>query len=133
MSAFICSEKHVNTIVSYAAENDISVYIKAASGQRYWHSVKKDPILIAKILKQANVDSVNHRYNESDKPSRAKYKPEATAFISPIQIVKLCNCFDYQSCEVDDYDDSDAARIINSIRSNAITNIPGYNDAAWAI
>lgn len=133
MSAFLCSEKHINTLVAYGVQQDISVYIPGSSGQKYWQQIRKDPDLIVGILTTANVESVNYRYDEDTVLAPVKYESVATAFISPIQIVKLCDCFDYQSCEVDDYEDTTAASIIRTIRNNAISRIPGYDEAEWTI
>lgn len=48
-----------------------------------------------------------------------------------VQVLKSCDCLEYQSCENDDYEKSIAAKIINSIRTHAIHALPGYDDAAW--
>lgn len=133
MSAFLCSEKHINTLVSYGVQQDISVYIPGSSGQKCWQAIRKDPDLIAGILTTANVESVNYRYDEDTVLAPVKYESVSTAFLSPIQIVKLCDCFDYQACEVDDYEDSPAASITRTIRNNAISRIPGYDEAEWTI
>lgn len=133
MSAFLCSEKHINTLVAYGVHNDVSAYILGNAGQKYWQAFRKDPDLIAGILTTANVESVNYRYDEDTVLTDVKYTSVATAHLSPIQIVKLCNCYDYQACEVDDYDDSPAASIVRAIREAAIRNVPGYEDAEWCI
>lgn len=133
MSAFICTNKHINTIVSYGVHHDASVYLEGPSGRKYLEFFKKDPVQIFNILTKANVDSVNHRYSECEVPAKDKFKAEAVAFISPVQIIKLCDCFDYQSNEVDNYEDTVAANIIQSIRARAIDNLPGYKDALWSI
>lgn len=133
MSAFICTPKHINTIVSYAAQKDVALYLTNASGQRYRVRAERDPELIAECLIKANYDSVNFRYSESQEVPVGEYFPVATAFVSAIQIVKLCDCLNYQCCEVDDWEETDAAKIIRTIRNDAIGRIPGYDEAEWAI
>lgn len=133
MSAFICTPKHINTIVSYAAQKDVALYLTNDSGQRYRVRAERDPELIAECLTKANYDSVNFRYSESREVPVGEYFPVATAFISPAAIIKLCDCLDYQSCEVDGWEDTDAAKIISTIRNTAVVNVPGYSDAAWTI
>lgn len=133
MSAFLCSEKHINVLVSYGAHHDASVYIPGPSGRWFWQSVKLDPTLIANILTTANVEALHVRYGDDHVGSAVKYKPEATSHMSPVSIIKLCDCFNYQASEVKDYEGTPAAKIIDSIRNTAIDHLPGYNDAAWSI
>jgi hypothetical protein len=88
--------------------------------------------LIANILYRANVDSVNYRYREHEPIFNFKYKT-AGVYAKPIEIIKACDCFDYQACEVPNYDETPAAKLIDSIRREAIRCLPGYDGAAWSI
>lgn len=133
MSAFICTPKHINTIVSYAAHKQVALYLTNESGQRYRVRAERDPELIAECLTKANYDSVNFRYSENTEIPQGEYFPVATAFISPVAIIKLIDCLDYQSCEVSNWEDTDAAKILRTIKGTAIDNLPGYSDAAWSI
>ncbi len=133
MSAFICSSKHINTIVSYGIQKGASAYVAGASGKFYWQSFELDPSLIVNILTNANTRSVNKLLGKKDSISTAKYAAIATAYLSPVQIIKLCDCFDYQASEIDDYDQSAAAEMIRSVRALAIDSLPGYADAHWSI
>jgi len=49
--------------------------------------------------------------------------------LTPIAVLKGCECFDYQACETDDYRSSIACTIINAIRTRAILCLPDYDDA----
>lgn len=60
-------------------------------------------------LRAVNHGSVNHSYDESDRP------PQYTATIAevvvdPVVVVKLVDCYVYQSCEHPVWDSSHAAR-----------------------
>ena len=133
MSAFMCSEKHINTIVSYGIKNDATVYPTGQGGRSYWHPFQTDPNLIASILTTANVESVNLRYGKDDVSTKVRFKPVAISRLSAVQIIKLCDCFDYQASEVNNYDQPPAAKIIEAVRARAIDKLPGYAEAVWAI
>lgn len=51
--------------------------------------------------------------------------------------VKYCQCYDYQACETDNYEDTDAAKIIKHIKYEALRQslemIPEYNKAPWGL
>ena len=48
-------------------------------------------------------------------------------------VLKACQCYDYQACENDDYEQSIAHRIIRAIEAKAIRCLPSYEDAPWEI
>ena len=53
--------------------------------------------------------------------------------LDPVQVLKACDCYDYQSCETDDYPQSEAKRMIETIKTWAITTLPSYDKAEWAL
>lgn len=116
MSAFIVSDNHILSLVSAAQK---------------WMDIP-DPQMIVDILIAENYRSVNHRYrNERGEPHRIVYK--RVPLLSPVVIIKACNCYDYQACETNDYKKSGAAAFIDNIRDLAITKLPGYEEAPWGI
>lgn len=129
MSAFVVSDNHINTLVTFGKLHRCRVYI----GNPTTHLDFFDqPDLIARILYKANVDSVNYRYREHEPAASFKYKT-AGVYAKPIEIIKACDCFDYQACEVPDYDNTAAAKLIDSVRRAAIRALPGYDGASWGI
>ena len=81
MSAFICSDKHFAAIAYYCTAMHESV----------------DPQTLADQLKRVNIQSVNYRYGEKTRATRCKLS--ATPGLSHADIVRLVQCWDYQSCE----------------------------------
>lgn len=85
MSAFILTDLHFSTI---------AIYIK---------HVSKDYIDIQELankLMAINIGSVNFRYNEKTKKSKCKIiNTFQDIKYSKSDIIKLINCWDYQSCE----------------------------------
>jgi hypothetical protein len=54
--------------------------------------------------------------------------------LTPVQILKLCDCYEYQACETGEaYYQSFAHAIIQAIRGKAWRRLPGYDEAEWTI
>lgn len=85
------------------------------------------------MLVNANYISVNHRYSEDDAPDHPYTFKRYEKRLTPVQVVKACDCFDYQSCEVDNYESTEAFKLIRHIRWTAIAKLPGYDAADWEI
>lgn len=128
MSAFIVGHDHIDALLTFAtAEQATSngVEITTANATE-----------IGRILLTENERSVSHRYpGDGDLPGTIgeeaagyTFRP-VTGVLAPLVILKACECFDYQSCETDDYRESEACRIVDVIRSRAISRLPGYSDA----
>lgn len=126
MSAFIVSDKHINTLVSYGILNGVGFRF----GETF-SSIAQDPQAAAATLHAANVVSVNRRYQRCETPD---FTFRSVAVLpDAITILKACDCFDYQSCEVDDYDNTIGAAIIRAIRGSAIRSLAGYDRAPWGL
>jgi len=91
------------------------------------------PDLLATILYRENVRSVRHRYpNDAfEALERLTIGGNGRQIADPVQILKLCQCLEYQSCETPDWEQSTAYKILQSIMSAAIGDLPGYKEAAW--
>lgn len=125
MSAFIVSDEQINTIVSYAAKHGlIGLSTMKAT---------------AAMLYKANVESVNYRYDEHTKTTGFKFVPVDIKDIADVTIAKLCDCLDYQSCELKTWPTSEACKLVEKIRKHAggldigRDQQPGYNEAPWTI
>lgn len=84
MSAFILTDKHFSAIAYYVAA---------------MHE-KVNPQTLADRLKRINVQSVNFRYMEKTRATRCRLVE--TPGLYPADIIKLIQCWDYQSCETPD-------------------------------
>lgn len=139
MSAFMVSDDHINAIVLAAREGDMSYELNGV-----WKKVKGNEQECANLLYEANAESVYSRY-PSERPKRVESDSEwatsdenSIVYVSPrllsgIQIIKLCQCFNYQACEVDDYEKTWASAFINRVIANQVHRIEGYDEAEWAI
>jgi hypothetical protein len=70
MSAFICTDAHLNVLVNYAVAKRASYYWNP---NRVYIS-SENASEIGQILLDENYRSVNYRYRETDKPHAFKFK-----------------------------------------------------------
>jgi len=129
MSAFIVNEYHISQLIKYGSFRDASMCVKG----KFDRSINGNEQALMAMLVNANFESVNHRYKENTPPMPGEYCPDFDRVLSPIQVIKACDCYDYQSCEIESYSTSDAAKTIDSIRGMAISKLQGYEDVEWEI
>lgn len=96
---------------------------------------------VGQMLWDENVRSVQHRYPEcsDDLPGEIgcdfqygeHVRPQSP--ITPVAVLKACDGYEYQACETDDWSESEAHAFLQGLRSRAISMLPGYEDAEWAI
>ena len=140
MSAFVVDEGHVDYLISAA---------RALHGP--YLSLPFDPWthqdILGQVLLAENVRSVLARYGDSvDAEESRAYSAIIEGYVfQPVsmsqtvdvatiaQIIKACDCFEYQSCETSNWDKTDACLIVSRIRSAAIQRLPGMSDAEYAI
>jgi hypothetical protein len=152
MSAYICDKRHI----LYLVESAMSHQLNGCGGPFHWYQESnpsrwgelgntdyKQAADVANMLWRENVKSVSARYpNESSGtlpgPTDGPYVIwegdfETTCFetFDPVQVIKSCDCFDYQSCEHDDWKESEAHAFIEALRSRAWHALKGYDQAEW--
>lgn len=115
MSAFICSDRHIATIVHHYLE----------------HGGEGMPALLANYLKAMNIRSVNWRY-QNHAPveiTRCNLSDVAVDLSFP-DLVALCECLDYQSCEPPDY----TSELLDTITAKFREHVRhGVKSALWSI
>lgn len=145
MSAFIVGHDHIDALISFAMARytygPVSYYVPET--QTRVTITQDNATEVGRILLTENERSIYHRYPDV-KPGQNDSKPgtwgeDAETYnfkqwplnqpLSPVSIIKGCDCFDYQACETDDYEQSLAHTIIEAIRKRAVSRIPGYDDA----
>lgn len=135
MSAFVVSDDHINVLLTWANKNmgNVIVY-NGKEGEEVELSFSQvgDLQKMANILRSENIRSVNTRYNEdttlADLPVGFTFYHYVA---SPVEIIKACQCYDYQACENEKYPSTDAHRIIEWIMDAAVSALPGYDKARW--
>lgn len=129
MSAFVVNTKHIDALLNWAARQDNLYYFWQKTARYFGREVED----IGNILLKANYASVNYNYSENIKAPDYVFHYHKAQF-KPVDIIKACNCLDYQSCEVPNWRDTEACRIIETIKDHAITQLPGYDESpTWDI
>lgn len=138
MSAYVCSKAHIKALAIFAVRRrhgSIEVdpsYVDGANDMAF-----KPAELIATryaaILLAENVRSVRSRYAD-DLGDYEEIQISASevlrpAALSPVAILKLCNSLAYQSCETEDWETTNAYKLLQQIKDSAIRILPGYEEA----
>lgn len=129
MSCYTLDEKEIEIIINWAADTDVSVYHGNAR-----FKIADKPAEYAKILMDANYNSVNHRYKSNDKPPKINFVRRCVIpTYTPAEIAKGVSCYEYQSCETPIFEESFAYKICHAIKEKLIEKLPGYDKATWGI
>lgn len=133
MSAFIVSKEHIDAIITYAIDNKISVYSISKKTRLYLTQIE-NANFVGQTLYTENFRSVNHRYRENEQVETylfTRYKGTLTLTF-PI-FVKLLHCLEYQSCEHEEWETSEAKHFISEFISSGCRELPGYEEAPWGL
>lgn len=133
MSAFVVTKQHIDAMVTAGLPRP------GDSGWIRWtdpvnptqtHILNLDTADRAgALLWQENRVSVNHRYHDGDEID-ALYRFARFAQ-NPVTVLKLIDCYEYQSCEHPGWEESQAKRLSGQLRKQAISKLPGYDEAPW--
>lgn len=153
MSAYIVEEEHINYLVNAGVELR-GVYLKTDEKDQHGLPTRKELNLmsdeelseVGQMLWDENEASVNDRYPDcegEELPGTIAGMPtvEAIAYrferkVLPdknrlAQIITACHCYDYQACEHDGWENSQAKKLVDSIKGQAVRKLPGMDEAAW--
>lgn len=134
MSAFMCSEKHLTVLASYAVR--FNVYGNITMGGR---SDRETLATLFALLARENALSLDARYpGDKAEDSAELLRPSKEGLAAFLEypaaaIVKLCHCYAYQACEHKGWADSLAKKLVDQIESHAVRRLPGYEQAPWSI
>lgn len=106
MSAFICSDSHIITLIHHWNE---SLYSK---------KTESELTIICNTLKRQNYKSFNYRYNDKGGFSKLIYSNDSNLINRSVNLfdcIKLAKCLDYQSCETESYYRSKSFIILQGI------------------
>lgn len=102
------------------------------------------------LLFRQNLTSIHARYPDTvDNPSNMpgpcsigerlaadpEWVPEfrriAAELPPPVVVLKALDCYEYQACEDDGWQASEAKRLCDALRAKMIRRLPGYENAPW--
>lgn len=128
MSAYVVSPDHITALLAgFAAQRRLRSNTPLSN---------EELTEIGQQLLLENCRSVAYRYDIAVDACWQYYRFNPKyAFNPPVrltsQLLKLCDCLEYQSCERDDWYGSAAFRKLNEIRSVLISSLPGYEEGSW--
>lgn len=123
MSAWIVSKAHIDVLVHAMGRRELfdSITLDEA-GQRLWDE---------------NYRSVNYRYQENAQTPRYTYEQPPVKW-SPDQLTKILGCYEYQSCESHNFEDTEAGLWCLDlrealVREGADENSDEARSAPWGV
>lgn len=130
MSAFQISAKHVNALI------DAAIHECARYGVRWYDDrvTRANATEVGAALLNECAKSVAYRYNEEPDTFDGEYewKP-IDAPLGYVALLKLIDCYEYQSCEHPGWNTSQAKEFCDRLRKALIGLLPGYAEANWGI
>ena len=97
---------------------------------------------VGAMLAAENRRSVDHRYDENELedfytfthyPESGERGSAGRPRLDPVQVLKAISCYEYQSCEHPEWEQSEAHDFCRVLRHAAVNALPGYDDAAWEV
>lgn len=129
MSAFVLGNHHISAMLTAARKYSVH---RGASYR--WHNetvyfLGNESELGQKLLNE-NYRSVNTRYGEDEQAP--KFNMIVDRQWSAVELIKLCDCYIYQTCETDNFRETEAWAIVQALREFAIDTLPGMDEAQWS-
>lgn len=122
-------------------EHDAQEYrecVREHDASRY--AVTISPDRLGDILWTENERSIEARYPSdhaemltADYCLGYRYQPWSRIGLTHAEAFKAIDCLEYQSCEHDDWRDSEAKRFLDVLRGALIGTLPGYGAAKWEV
>ena len=137
MSSWIVQKEHITALVDLATvpgdyltwfHNGRTRGFLDSGGNRFWDD-------LGQMLWDENFRGVNARYSESDQAEPYKHEftiSDPRTMPTPIEGIKVAQCYRYQSCDSGDvWDNSEAAAFVEALIQHLIPKLPGYEKAPW--
>lgn len=125
MSAFLCERDHFAYLVSAAMTWGVG---NLRPGD--YDEAQR----IGNMLWQENINSLKARYGDRIQETPDFTRADAKKVwrdLDPIQVLKSIRCWQYQTCEHEGAEESEAWIFILALQDHAINHLRGYKDAEW--
>lgn len=146
MSAYLVAPEHIGALAAFVARKDKSGYGAYVVSSWATGNSLETARNVAHQLALENIRSVSIRYpndGDGERPGvemldadfckaaadyaqRYYFEPPP---LKPLDIYKMCGCYAYQSCESDNWQQTQAHEQIEAIKNEAISRLPGYDTA----
>jgi hypothetical protein len=135
MSAWIVSKQHIDAMVTAGlpapGKSPVVRWSDPDQAEVCKELSKENADGVGRMLWQENRQSVNYRYGE-DNPVDPIYGYEPERH-SPLTVLKLIECYEYQSCEHPGWENGEARKFCQALRVKAVQDLPGYDAEPWGI
>lgn len=138
MSAFLVDPEHINVLIHAGMDRQYGAKYGAMSWY-FGNPLDRQQLLcenadaVGQMLLDANAASVNCRYAEENSYVYSYIRPQAIDW-APVELLKAIACYEYQSCEVRDWQGSAAWAFCQSLTKSIIRALPGWDGAdTWEI
>lgn len=138
MSAYVVSDKQVSAILqgvygtTHAGFN-VWQFQSDSDSYHYVMGADKSQQQEANLLMAENVRSVNHRYKDEELTSSKVVLDRNAKPLPAIEVLKLIDNLEYQSCECDDWEQTEAYKLLCRYRKMLVPKLAGYEDAPWGL
>jgi hypothetical protein len=139
MSAFLVSDRHITEMLRFASgagRDHITTRVYHSGGVVMTLAMPDELEKAGQVLVNQNYKSMAALYGDEKYKESHKYKYEPVPFcdlLPAVQIIKLCDCYNYQASETGDYYQTLAYSIVRAIRDRVVECLPGYEAAEWSI
>lgn len=130
MSAYVVDVTYIHELVTAAMH--MKVYGRYAQHRGHETVTDENATEFGRMLWAENFRSVSTRYRDpaSNMEAVASYKFRLV-LASPGHVAKHLACYEYQSCECDDWEDSNARRFCSGLAAELLKRLPGYAETQW--
>ncbi len=131
MSSYVCNAAHISALAGYATSRDLARGCRFSAADDH----RSEEELLARSFHRANEKSVMAQYRQATETEFRFDRKAADAGrkLSPVQIIKAVQAFEYQACEAEGWETSAVHDATQAILTQAIRELPGYEDAAWGV
>jgi len=129
MSAYMCNKEHIDYLLTAALSRKhgpLSWWDKGGRFELTYETVNR----VGAMLISENQASLTARYGEAEEVEPYIFT-RYYGTIDPVQVLKSISCYEYQACEHDGWETSEAHDFCRALRHDAINRLPGYSDAEW--
>lgn len=142
MSAFVVDKAHINAMIDAGLRTRYQPMRWYTKGKEMSSSLTEaNASEVGQMLLEECIKSVAYRYEGSDIPDLPgrsdaeyiipfQYKHFANP-PTPVEILKIISCYEYQSCEHPGWKGSEAYAYCQVLRHSTIVLLPGYDEAPW--
>ncbi len=135
MSAYVVENDHIGYLL--AAAMQVNPSWLGPDGDSDWVQFRAGDYDLAErvgqMLLTENINSYNYRYRENGDGGLQFNKADIGNMFDfdAAQVFKAIKCYEYQSCEHPEWEQSEAWRFCQALKNATIYKIAGYEDAEW--